>query len=93
MGALRVAPNQNMRTMSKEEELELREAIANLVEEEPEKTIKVKKAKQPEERVAVNILPSHEGIVRVLRELDIEDFRKVIKAAKQYRRADKTLGR
>lgn len=81
-----------MRNMSKEEELELREAIANLVDEEPEKTIKVKKARQPEERVAVRVLPNHEAIVKILRELDSEDFKRVVRAARQYRRADKILG-
>lgn len=75
------------------EEYELREAIADLVGEEeaqPVRHIKVKQAK-PDDRVAVKILPNHEQIIMVLRELDKDDFDKVVKAAKQYRKADRTL--
>lgn len=84
----------NVRIMSKEEELELREAIANLVDDEEPQTrqIKVKQAK-PDDRIAVRVLPNHEQIVAVLRELEKEDFERVIKAARQYRRADRTLNR
>lgn len=78
--------------MSKEDEIALREAIANLVDEEPipAKKIKIKQA-EPDNRVAVRIIPNHEQIVNVLRELDNDDFDRVIRAAKQYRRADRTL--
>ena len=76
------------------EDMELREAIADLVDEEdeiqPVRRIKVKQAK-PDDRVAVKILPNHEQIIMVLRELEKEEFDKVIRAAKQYRKADKTL--
>jgi hypothetical protein len=78
----------------KTEDMELREAIADLVDEEdeiqPTRHIKVKQAK-PDDRVAVKILPNHEQIIMVLRELEKEEFDKVIRAAKQYRKADKTL--
>ena len=78
----------------KTEDMELREAIADLVdyedETQPIKHIKVKQAK-PDDRVAVKILPNHEQIIMVLRELEKEEFDKVIRAAKQYRKADKTL--
>lgn len=78
----------------KTEDMELREAIADLVDEEdeiqPVRHIKVKQAK-PDDRVAVKILPNHEQIIMVLRELEKEEFDKVIRAAKQYRKADKTL--
>lgn len=77
--------------MSKEEELELREAIANLVEEEkPVKRIKVKQA-APDNHIKVHVIPNHEQIVAVLRDLEDEEFRDVIRAAKQYRKADKIL--
>ena len=78
----------------KTEDMELREAIADLVDEDdeiqPVRRIKVKQAK-PDDRVAVKILPNHEQIIMVLRELEKEEFDKVIRAAKQYRKADKTL--
>ena len=78
--------------MSDKERIELEEQIQTLIEEdEPQiRTIKVKQAK-PDDRVKVNILPNHEQIIWVLRGLDKDDFEQVIKAAKQYRKADRLL--
>ena len=41
--------------------------------------------------VAVNVVPSNEQIIWTLRSLDADTFKQVIKAAKQYRKADNTL--
>ena len=80
--------------MSNKEEIELREAIANLTEEDdyemPAKKIKVKQL-PPDDQIRVNIIPNHETIVKVLRDLDDEEFKEVVRAAKQYRKADKIL--
>ena len=80
--------------MSNKEEIELREAIANLTEEDeyemPAKKIKVKQL-PPDDHIRVNIIPNHETIVKVLRDLDDEEFKEVVRAAKQYRKADKIL--
>ena len=80
--------------MSDKERIELEEQIQTLIEEdEPQvRTIKVKQAK-PDYTVPVRVLPNHEQIISVLRELDDDEFAQVIKAAKQYRKADKTLNR
>ena len=80
--------------MSNKEEIELREAIANLTEEDdyemPAKKIKVKQL-PPDDHIRVNIIPNNETIVKVLRDLDDEEFKEVVRAAKQYRKADKIL--
>ena len=80
--------------MSNKEEIELREAIANLTEEDdyemPAKKIKVKQL-PPDDHIRVNIIPNHETIVKGLRDLDDEEFKEVVRAAKQYRKADKIL--
>ena len=41
--------------------------------------------------VAVNVVPSNEQIIWTLRSLDADTFKQVVKAAKQYRKADSTL--
>ena len=41
--------------------------------------------------VAVNVVPSNEQIIWTLRSLDADTFKQVVKAAKQYRKADNTL--
>ena len=80
--------------MSNTEEAALREAIANLTEEDeyemPAKKIKVKQL-PPDDHIRVNIIPNNEAIVKVLRDLDDEEFKEVVRAAKQYRKADKIL--
>lgn len=80
--------------MSNKEEIELREAIANLTEEDeyemPAKKIKVKQL-PPDDHIRVNIIPNNEAIVKVLRDLDDEEFKEVVRAAKQYRKADRIL--
>lgn len=80
--------------MSNTEEAQLREAIANLTEEDeyemPAKKIKVKQL-PPDDHIRVNIIPNNEAIVKVLRDLDDEEFKEVVRAAKQYRKADRIL--
>ena len=80
--------------MSNTEEAALREAIANLTEEDeyemPAKKIKVKQL-PPDDHIRVNIIPNNEAIVKVLRDLDDEEFKEVVRAAKQYRKADRIL--
>lgn len=41
--------------------------------------------------VPVNVVPSNEQIIWTLRSLDADTFKQVIRAAKQYRKADNTL--
>lgn len=54
------------------------------------RNINIKK-QDDDHSVAVNVIPSHEQIIWTLRSLDSDAFKQVIKAAKQYRRADSTL--
>lgn len=79
--------------MSKEEEVALKEAIANLTDEDemPRKQIRVKQPKMDEYRVRVHVIPNHEQVVNILRYLEDEEFKEVVRAAKQYRKADKIL--
>ena len=41
--------------------------------------------------VAVNVVPGNEQIIWMLRSLDKDTFKRVVRAAKQYRKADSTL--
>ena len=77
--------------MTTKQQKELEAAIKELTaEEKPVYQIKVKQAQQ-DNRVKVNFTPGHEQIIWTLRSLTDGDFREVIKAAKQYRKADKIL--
>jgi hypothetical protein len=77
--------------MTTKQQKELEAAIEELTaEEKPAHQIKVKQAPS-DNRVKVNFVPGHEQIIWTLRSLTDSDFREVIKAAKQYRKADKIL--
>lgn len=77
--------------MTTKQKKELEAAIDELTrEEKPVRHIKVKQG-EPDNRVKVNFVPGHEQIIWTLRSLGDADFRDVIKAAKQYRKADKIL--
>lgn len=54
------------------------------------RNIKIKK-QDDDHSVAVNVVPGNEQIIWTLRSLDKDTFKQVIKAAKQYRKADSTL--
>lgn len=81
-----------MKSMSKAKERELELAIKELngTEEKPAKKVKIRKAPENNE-VKVNVVPGHEQIIWSLRSLTDADFKEVVRAAKQYRKADKIL--
>ena len=81
-----------MKSISKAKERELELAIKELneTEEKPAKKVKVRKAPEKNE-VKVNFVPGHEQIIWSLRSLTDADFKEVVRAAKQYRKADKIL--
>lgn len=54
------------------------------------RNIKIEK-QDDDHSVAVNVIPSNEQIIWTLRSLDSDAFKQVIRAAKQYRKADSTL--
>lgn len=54
-------------------------------------SIKVKQVKSKEQIVPVRIVPGKDSVMEALRAYPESDFKNVIKAAKYYRRADKTL--
>lgn len=78
--------------MTTKQKKELEAAISELTreDEKPVRHIKVKQG-EPDNHVKVNFVPGHEQIIWTLRSLGDADFRDVIKAAKQYRKADKIL--
>lgn len=71
---------------------ELDLAVKELVGE-PKKEVKKITIKQApfDYGVRVDVIPGKEKVVWLLRNLSDDDFKYVFKAAKQYRRADKTL--
>lgn len=78
--------------MSKKQQDELKLAVKNLEISEAKEAKKVKVRKAPEDNaVKVNVVPGHEQIIWALRSLTKEDFREVVRAAKQYRKADDIL--
>jgi len=77
--------------MTTKQQKELEAAIKELTaEEKPVYQIKVKQAPS-DNRVKVNFTPGHEQIIWTLRSLTDSDFKEVVRAAKQYRKADKIL--
>ena len=54
-------------------------------------TIKVKQIKSKEQIVPVRVIPGKDSVMQALRAYPDSDFKSVIKAAKFYRKADKTL--
>jgi hypothetical protein len=68
------------------------EAIAKEFVDEPKKVKKITIKQAPfDYGVRVDVIPGKEKVVWLLRNLSDEDFKYVYKAARQYRRADKTL--
>ena len=71
---------------------ELDMAVRELVGEPKRKPKKITIKQAPfDYAVRVDVIPGKEKVVWLLRNLSDEDFRDVYKAARQYRRADKTL--
>ncbi len=71
---------------------ELDVAVKELVGEPKRKVKKITIKQAPfDYGVRVDVIPGKEKVVWLLRNLSDEDFKDVYKAARQYRRADKTL--